>query len=315
MTTVERRNLRNGLIFVAPWLVGLGAFMLYPILASLYYSFCDYSVLEEACWIGPLNYTDLATDEVFWKSLGNTLYYAAFALPLGLIVSLGLALLLNTGVRGLAGFRTVFFLPSLVPMVALAILWMWIFNGEHGILNYLLRPIVRWLHHAPGLSLLAPTLDAIGLNEAPNWLSDPRWSKPALIFMSAWGVGHAMVIYLAGLQDVPAELYEAADLDGAGWWQKLRHVTLPMLSPVILFNLIMGIIGSLQFFAVPYVMSPVGAPARSTYFLTMYLYDNAFLYLKMGYACAMAWILFVVIFVLTMVALKLTEKRVYYGGG
>jgi multiple sugar transport system permease protein len=219
-------------------------------------------------------------------------------LPLGLVVSLGLAILLNTGVPGLSLFRTIFFLPSLVPTVALAILWMLLFNGEHGVINFVLRPVFQALH----------------LGEPPNWLGDTAWSKPALVIISLWGVGHAMVVYLAGLQDVPTELYEAAELDGAGWWHKVRHVTIPLISPVILFNLIMGIIGSLQFFAVPYVMSPEGAPARSTYFLAMYLYDNAFVYLRMGYACAMAWILFVLILVLTLVALKVSQRRVYYGG-
>jgi len=298
MTRAERRNLRNGLLFVAPWLVGMAVFLGYPIISSLCYSFCEYSVLQKPHFIGGLNYADLAGDEVFWKSLGNTLYYASLALPLGLVVSLGLAILLNTGVPGLSLFRTIFFLPSLVPTVALAILWMLLFNGEHGVINFVLRPVFQALH----------------LGEPPNWLGDTAWSKPALVIISLWGVGHAMVVYLAGLQDVPTELYEAAELDGAGWWHKVRHVTIPLISPVILFNLIMGIIGSLQFFAVPYVMSPEGAPARSTYFLAMYLYDNAFVYLRMGYACAMAWILFVLILVLTLVALKVSQRRVYYGG-
>lgn len=298
MTRPEGRNLRNGLLFVAPWLVGMAVFLAYPIGASFYYSFCEYSVLEDPSYIGSINYVDLATDEVFWKSLGNTLYYVSLALPLGLVVSLGLAILLNTGVSGLSFFRTIFFLPSLVPMVALAILWMLLFNGEHGVINHVLDPI--W--------------GAVGAGDPPSWLQDTAWSKPALVIISLWGVGHAMVIYLAGLQDVPTELYEAAELDGAGWWHKTRHVTIPLISPIILFNLVMGLIGGLQFFAVPYVMSPTGAPARSTYFLAMYLYDNAFVYLRMGYACAMAWILFVVILVLTLLALKISQRRVYYEG-
>jgi multiple sugar transport system permease protein len=232
-------------------------------------------------------------DEVFWKSLRNTAFYASFALPLGLIVSLGLALLLNTGLRGMALYRTIFFLPSLVPLVALAVLWLWIFNGEQGVLNYF--------------------LSLFGIR-GPGWLADPAWTKPALVIAGIWGVGQAIVIYLAGLQDVPVHLYEAADLDGAGWWSKIRHVTLPMISPVILFNLIMGIIGALQYFTVPYVMTPQGQPARSAYFYIMYLYDNAFVYLKMGYASAMAWILFVIIIVLTALALRLTARHVHYEG-
>jgi multiple sugar transport system permease protein len=289
----RRRSLYAALAFISPWLVGLGVFTLYPIIASFYYSLCDYSVLQPAQFVGGANYADLARDEVFWRSLRNTALYAAFALPLGLIVSLGLALLLNTGVRGMTLYRTIFFLPSLVPFVALAVLWLWIFNGENGVLNYF-------------LSLL-------GIR-GPGWLADPAWTKPALVIAGIWGVGQAIVIYLAGLQDVPVHLYEAADLDGAGWWDRIRHVTLPMISPVILFNLIMGIIGTLQYFTVPYVMTPQGQPARSAYFYTMYLYDNAFVYLKMGYASAMAWILFMIIILLTGLALRLTARHVHYEG-
>jgi len=289
----RRKSLYTALAFISPWLVGLAVLTLYPIIASFYYSLCDYSVLQPARFIGPANYVDLMSDEVFWKGLWNTGYYAAFALPLGLVVSLGLALLLNTGVRGMALYRTFFFLPALVPLVALAVLWLWIFNGEQGVLNYL-------------LSLL-------GIR-GPGWLADPRWTKPALVIAGTWSVGQAIVIYLAGLQEVPVHLYEAADLDGAGWWDKIRHVTLPMISPVILFNLIMGIIGALQYFTVPYVMTPQGQPARSAYFYIMYLYDNAFVYLKMGYASAMAWVLFVIIILLTALALRLTARRVHYEG-
>ncbi|NCO40330.1 MAG: spermidine/putrescine ABC transporter permease [Armatimonadetes bacterium CG_4_10_14_0_8_um_filter_66_14] len=294
MTRQEKRTLRNGLGFVSPWFVGLSVFLLYPIIASFYFSLCEYSVLMKPQFIGLGNYADLFTDEVFWKALGNTLGYAAFALPLGVVVSLGLAILLNTGVRGMTVYRTIFFVPSLVPMVALAILWLWIFNGEHGVLNHVL-----------GL---------IGI-KGPGWLSDPFWAKPALVLLTLWGVGHAVVIYLAGLQSAPQQLYEAAELDGANWGQKVRHVTLPMVSPVILFNTIMGLIGVFQFFAVPYVMSPRGQPARSTYFFAMYLYDNAFSYLRMGYASAMAWIMFLIILVLTLLALKFSERLVYYEGG
>jgi multiple sugar transport system permease protein len=291
---LERRQARAGLGFVSPWLLGLGLFMLYPVAASLYYSFCEYSVLDRAHPVGLANYADLLRDELFWKSLGNTLFYAGLSVPLGLGLALGLALLLNSGVRGLTIYRTIFFLPALVPMVALAVLWLWIFNGEYGVLNVFLARL-----HIP----------------APGWLTDPAWSKPALVLLSMWGTGQAMVIFLASLQDVPVHLYEAADLDGASWWHKIRHVTLPMISPVLLFNGIMGIIGSLQFFAVPYIMTPNGQPARSAYFYAMYLYDNAFLYLKMGYASAMAWILFVLILALTLLSLRLAGRYVHYEAG
>jgi len=294
MTRSARRQTRAGLAFISPWLVGLGVFLLYPIIASLYYSFCDYSVLDRARPMGLANYGELLGDELYLKSLVNSLFYAALSVPLGLALALSLALFLNSGVRGLTIYRTIFFLPALVPMVALAVLWLWIFNGEYGVLNIF--------------------LSRLGI-PAPGWLTDPAWSKPALILLSLWGMGQAMVIFLAGLQDVPVHLYESADLDGATWWHKLRHVTLPMISPVLLFNGIMGIIGSLQFFAIPYIMTPNGQPARSAYFYAMYLYDSAFLYLRMGYASAMAWILFLLILFLTLLSLRLAARYVHYEAG
>jgi multiple sugar transport system permease protein len=209
-------------------------------------------------------------------------------------VAFSLALLLNTKVRFMPFYRTVFFVPSLVPVVSLVILWMWLFNGEHGLINV-------------GLGWFGVT--------GPNWLGDPTWSKPAIVFMSLWGVGNAMIIYLAGLQEVPSQLYEAADLDGATAWQKTRNVTIPLVSPVILFNVVMGIIHSMQIFTQPYVLSEDGSPSRSIYFYSMYLFDNAFKYHKMGYASAMAWIMFLVIFGLTLMALKFADKRVHYEGG
>jgi multiple sugar transport system permease protein len=293
MSKSDRRNLKYGLIFVAPWLIGLTVFNLYPIAASFYFSLCDYSVLEPARFVGGENYADLFSDEVFHLTLRNTFFYAALALPMGALVAFSTAVLLNTGVRGMAFYRTIYFLPSLVPSVASAILWLWVFNGEYGVLNHL--------------------LSRAGV-KGPGWLSDPAWSKPALVMMSVWGVGHSVVIYLAGLQDVPQQLYEAAELDGANWFQKLRHATIPMVSPVILFNLIMGIIGSLQIFALPYIMLPGGQPARSAYFYAVYLYDNAFPYLQMGYASAMSWIMFVIILGLTFAALRLSRRHVHYGG-
>jgi multiple sugar transport system permease protein len=289
----QRKETISALLFASPWIAGFGIFLVFPLIASLYYSFCDYSVLRDPVWIGLANYAGLMRDEVFWITLKNTFFYAALALPLGMVVALGLAMLLNTGVRGLAFYRTLFFVPSVVPMVALAVLWLWMFNAEYGLVNHGLRNM--------GVA-------------GPMWLSDPNWSKPALVLLGIWGVGNAMVIYLAGLQNVPQALYEAADLDGASAWQKTRNVTIPMISPVILFNGIMGIIGTLQVFTVPYVMFPGGAPARSTYFYTMYLFDNAFKYQNMGYASAMGWIMFVVILALTLLALKLSNRHVHYGG-
>jgi multiple sugar transport system permease protein len=291
--TKKKSEARAGLLFASPWVIGFGVFLAYPLLASLYYSFCDYSVLKPAMWIGLSNYAELMSDDLFWKTLWNTLVFAAFSLPLSLILALSLALLLNSKIKGLALYRTIFFLPSLVPLVSLAMLWLWLFNGENGIIN--------------------ETLRAIGMTHPPLWLTDKLFSKPAMVIMSMWGVGHAMVIYLAGLQGVPVSLYEAADLDGAKPFKKFWHVTVPMLSPVILFNFIMGLIGALQVFAVPYIMFPGGAPERSTYFYAMYLYDNAFRFNRMGYASAMGWIMFILIFALTMFSLRASEKKVHYG--
>ncbi len=293
MSSPRKSESRAGLLFASPWFLGFLVFLAYPLLASIYYSFCDYSVLKAPVWVGLSNYRELWRDDVFWITLKNTGVYALFALPLGVVVSLALALMLNAKVRGLAFYRTAIYIPSLVPLVSLAVLWLWMFNGEYGLVNVGLKHL--------------------GLG-SPPWLSDPAWSKPALVVMSLWGLGNAVVIYLAGLQDVPQEMLEAAELDGARSWDKTRHVTLPMISPVILFNVIMGIIGTLQIFTVPYVMFPGGVPARSTYFYAMYLFDNAFRFHKMGYACAMGWIMFLIIFVLTMVSLRASEKSVHYGG-
>lgn len=326
-----KREALTGYLFASPWLLGFCIFLAYPLLASLYYSFCDYSVLHSAIFIGATNYWDLFNDEVFRTTLYNTGFYAMLALPLGLIVTLALALLLNSKVRGMTVYRTLFYIPSLVPAVSLAILWLWVFNGEHGVLNAALRPLcdylnplvkyplmfVNWLLQP--VNMLLHLVHRSGIQvpiqlKPPNWLTDTLWTKPALIVMSIWGAGNTVVIYLAGLQDVPVQLYEAADLDGATWWSKTRNVTLPMLSPVILFNLIMGIIGTLQVFTVPYIMFPGGTPARSTYFYTMYLYDKAFRDLQMGYACAMGWIMFAIILLLTRLAIKLSERHVHYEG-
>ncbi|NQT85359.1 sugar ABC transporter permease [bacterium] len=318
MSKKSRRDLRNGLLFISPWVVGFSIFMLYPLLASLYYSFCDYSVLQPPVWIGTENYTELVGDDIFRTSLGNTFYYAMVALPLGMMFAIAVALLLNTKVRGMAMYRTIFFLPSIVPTVAMAILWMWMFNGQHGVLNHAIKELgilgainaVRgWLHTGfgwVGLNWIDPSPVSL-----PAWLDSPTWAMPALIIMGMWGIGHAMVIYLAGLQDIPVSLYEAAEIDGASWWGKTWHVTLPMLSPVIYFNLIMGIIGTFQIFAGPYIMTQ-GGPERATLFYTLHLFNLAFEDLRMGSACAMAWILFVIILVATLLATKLSQRHVHY---
>jgi len=291
---MRRDDSRVAFLFALPWILGFTIFLAYPVLASFATSFTDFSVLRSPRWIGLENHREMAGDEVFWITIRNTLTYVVSAVPLGSVTALLLALLLNTKVKGMALYRTLFYVPSLVPMVALGVLWLWIFNGEYGLLNEGLRKL------------------GIG---TPNWLGDPSWSKVTLVLVAMWGSGNAMVIYLAGLQDIPVSLYEAAELDGARVLAKTRSVTLPMLSPVILFNAVMGIIGGLQVFAVPYVMFPGGQPARSTYFFTTYLFDNAFRFQRMGYASAMGWVLFVITVLLTWLALRMSEKQVHYDRG
>jgi multiple sugar transport system permease protein len=290
VTAAQRRQLVTGLAFCSPWLLGLVVFLLLPIALSLYYSFCDHNLLQDPVWIGGRNYADLARDGIFWKSLKNTAWYAVLALPAGLFVSLALALLLNIRTRGQAVYRAIIFMPSLVPLVASAVLWLWLFNTRHGLIN-------------TGLARL-------GI-DGPGWLVDARFAMPALAFMSLWAIGYTVVIYLAGLQDIPRQLYEAAAIDGATGLRRLWHVTLPMLSPVIFFNLVMAIIATLQVFAVPFVMTR-GEPDRATYFYTMYLYDNAFTFLRMGYASAMAWIQLLMIMALTALAFWSARRWVHY---
>lgn len=316
MTSTERRNLRNGLLFASPWLVGLVVFLAYPIGSSLYYSFCDYSTLQPPVWIGAENYQEIFADNLFYKSLRNTLIFGLLSLPAALVTALFLALLLNSGVRGLTMFRTVFYLPTLVPAVASAMLWLWILNGDFGILNYALSGLLHPLNWGINEIGKLLSMDVSAQLKAPDWLNKTLWAKPALAIMSIWGVGGTMVIYLAGLQDVPAELYEAAEIDGAGWWRRLLNVTLPCLSPVIYFTLIMGLIGVLQIFTPAYIMGggPYGGtngnPSQSTLFYALYLWAQAFEYLRMGYGCAMAWILFIIIVVLTLIAHKTAGSRV-----
>ena len=260
MTKNEKRNLRNGLLFASPYIVGFLGFTLYPILASFYYSLCQYNVIRRPVFIGLENYQQMFfRDPLFWTALYNTLYYTLFSVPIGLAFSVGLALLLNQNLRGMAVYRTIFFLPTIVPIVASAVLWMWILNPESGVLNAPLVPLFAKL--SPFLTRVNEWLAALGAfapqlpTEPPGWLSSPSWSKPSLVLMSLWSVGSAMVIFLAGLSDVPQSLYEVADLDGAGRWAKFRHVTLPMLTPTILFNLVMGLINSFQYFTQVYVMT------------------------------------------------------------
>jgi multiple sugar transport system permease protein len=293
-TREERRGLRYGLLFIAPWAIGFLAFRVIPFFMSLYYSFTFYPVLESPRWIGLANFRNLFTDGRFLSSLYNSAYFAFFAVPLGAFFGILLAMLLNMKVKGLSVWRTIFYLPSITPVVATALVWLWMFNPRGGIINYI--------------------ISLVGLR-GPGWLGDPVWAKPALILMSLWGVGTAVVIYLAALQDVPRELLEAAQLDGANTVQRIRFVTLPMISPVILFNVITGLIGAFQYFTEVHVMTGgSGSPADSTLMMSVYLWQSAFQFFKMGYASAQAWIMFVIIVAFTVLLFRASGRVVYYGG-
>lgn len=287
------RQLAKGLAFCSPWIVGFLAFGIVPIIASFYYSFTYYSVLQPPRWVGFDNYVRMLTDDrLFWLALGNTVYYAFFANLIGGLLALSLAMLLNMRVRGLSIYRTIYYVPVVVPIVASSIVWLWLFNPQYGVLNL----VFSWL----------------GVPPIP-WLTDPTWSKNSLILMSLWSVGNAVVIFLAGLQDIPQELLEAAELDGAGGFQKIRFVTIPMITPVILFNLVIGLIGGFQVFTQAYVMTN-GGPADSTLFYALYLYQSAFRFFKMGYASGLAWILFMVILGASLLLFRSSSRWVHYAG-
>jgi ABC-type sugar transport system permease subunit/ABC-type glycerol-3-phosphate transport system substrate-binding protein len=305
MRRLSRQEATAGYIFASPWLIGFLIFTLGPIIVSMVLSFCDYDVLHPARWVGADNFVQLLGKDSYYlqKSLTNTFYIAVIGIPLGICTSLAIAMLLNAKVSGMSLYRTFFYMPSIVPIVASSVLWLWILNGDpnRGLLNAGWKATLGvWFHMPP-----------------PGWLGDAAWSKPAIILQGLWGAGSGMILWLAGLQGVPTHLYEAADLDGAGWWGKFRNVTLPMLSPYIFFNLIMGTIGVLQTFDNVYVLSggdlskPVG-PVDSLLVPVLYLFQNAFQYFKMGYASALAWILFVIIMILTGIQLKFASRWVYY---
>jgi len=281
----------EGYLFIAPWLVGFIVFMAGPVAASLGLSFFRWSLIRPPRFVGIENYVTMFTnDPLFWQSLRVTLIFVAVAVPLQIAFALFLALLLNQKVRMIPVFRTMFYLPSVVGFVAVAVLWAWLYQPEFGLINDFLR--------------------RVGI-EGPAWLISKRWALPAVIGASLWTVGGTMIIFLAGLQNIPQHLYEAAALDGAGEVAQFRHVTLPMLSPVIFFTLILGMIAGFRTFELPLVMTN-GGPLNTTMFYALYLYLNAFTFLKMGYAAALAWILFIVILVVTFVQLRLARPWGYY---
>jgi multiple sugar transport system permease protein len=288
--TRSRREALAAYLFLSPWLVGFVIFLAGPMIASLLLSFTKYKVIKPPVWIGLDNFTRMFSDELFYHSLRVTVTYVLFSIPLGMVIALTIALLLNQTKQFSGLFRTVFYLPSVISGVAVAIVFAWIFNHRFGILNYF--------------------LSLIGI-EGPPWLSHPRYVLWAFVMMSIWGIGGTVLIFLAALQGVPATLYEAAEIDGAGPWRKFRSITLPMISPSILFVLIMGVIASFQTFTQAYIMTN-GGPANATMFYILYLYKNAFNWFEMGYASALAWVLFAIILVLTLMMLKSSNRWVYY---
>ena len=290
------RNTINGLLFASPWLLGLTMFWIYPTIASAYYSFTAFNAIQTPRWVGLRNYVELFTqDDMFWTAVRNTLYFAGVSIPLAIIFAFGLALMLNAKIRGQVVYRTIYFLPTLVPEVALALVWVFLFTPGTGIVNL--------------------PFQALGFR-GPCWLTCEAWAMPTIIMLALWIIGQQIILYLAGLQDVPQDLYDAADVDGANFHHKFWHVTLPMLTPVIFFHLVTSVIGALQFFTVPYIMTGgTGFPAGSTMFYSIYLYKNAFQYFQMGYASAMAWLLFMVTLVITLVIFRSARMWVFYGGG
>lgn len=292
-----RRDMMWGLLFITPWILGFLAFNLYPAMASFYYGFTRFSVVKDPVWIGLDNYTRLlGQDKYFGKTLLNTLYMVVIGVPANIIFAFTIAVILNMKVRGMAVYRTIYYLPTVVPPVAGTLLWLWIMNPRFGILNYILQ--------------------TVGLH-SPAWFADPAWSKPALILMGMWGSGAGTVMYLAALQGVPVEYHEAAMLDGAGWFRRLLQITIPLVSPVTLFQLITGLIGAFQIFDTAYIIGGTGAgtsgnPRESLLFYAIYLYRQGFEYLKMGYAAAMAWILFLIILAVTIVMIRTSAYWTHY---
>lgn len=292
-TRLQVRNNLKGLAFISPWLVGFCAFTLYPIVASAYYSLTRYDVIRPARFIGLENYIELFTkDDIFWVVIYNTLFLVLVGVPLGLVVAFLLASLLNRPMKLRPAFRTVFFIPVLVPAVASAEVWRWVYNTNYGVINAMMR--------------------GLGLPVIP-FISSMSLAKPSLILIHMWAQGTAIVIFLAALQDVPRSLYDAALVDGANGWQRFWHVTIPMTTPAILFVGLTGMIGMFQYFTLGWLLTQ-GGPNQATEFYSIYLYRNAFQYFKMGYASALAWILFLVILGCTLLIFRSSGRWVYYAG-
>lgn len=307
------RRTVTGLLFISPWLLGFFLLVVFPFAASLYWSFCDYDLLSPPRFVGTANYERLAEEllagEKFGRAVWNTAYYAGVSVPLSIALGIGLAVMLSWNVRGQAIYRTILFLPSMLPVVASSILWMWLLDPQRGLVNF----AISWLG-------LPPQNWFKGVGEAvwpATWFTAAGGcgSKDALVLMSLWGVGNTMIIYLAALGEVPRELYEAAELDGAGRGRRFWHITLPQLSPVIFFNLVMGLIHAVQAFTQVYLVSEGrGEPAESALTLSLYLFLAAFQNLEMGYASAMAWLLVAVLLLATALLFRSSRHWVHYRG-
>lgn len=289
--TVLRRNL-DGWLFASPWIIGFILWTLGPMIASLVIAFTEWDLISSPRWVGFENITAMMDDKLVAQALKVTTIYAITSVPLHLVTGLLLALLLNTDIKGLRFYRTAFYMPSVLSGVAVALLWRWLFSTEFGLFNTMLA--------------------YVGIT-GPSWLGDPRWALPSLVIMSVWGVGSGALIYLAGLQGIPTDLYEAAQVDGATGWGRFWYVTLPMMTPVLFFQLVTGLIAALQIFTQAFIMTG-GGPNNATLFLLLYLYRNAFEYFRMGFASALAWLLFAYILILTLILFRLSDLWVYYEG-
>lgn len=295
LTLAQKEDLW-AIFFIAPWLIGFVVFTAGPMILSLYFSLTRYNIVDAPIFTGFENYVRAFTrDPLFWHSLRVTMYYGALALPLGLVTGFSLSMLLNQKVPGVSVWRTIYFLPSVIAGVAVAIVWSRIFSPQVGILN--------------------PFLEGTFGIKAPGWFTDPSWAVPGLVIMSLWGVGGGIIIYLAGLQGIPTSLFDAAKVDGANALQRFRHVTIPMMTPIIFYTLVLGLIGAFQYFTEVYVISGgSGGPQRATLFYNLYLYQNAFKYNEMGYASALAWVLFIIVLALTLLVFRSSVLWVYYEG-
>lgn len=276
--------------FASPWIIGFLFLTLIPMVASLYISFTDWDILTPPNWVGLDNYRRMLADPLFYRSMSVTLIYTLIGVPLHLCVSLALSMLLNNSMPGVRIFRTIFYLPAVISGVVVAVVWLWMYNPDFGIINGFLR--------------------TIGI-EGPRWIFSEQWALPSIMILTLWSVGGNMVIYLAALQNVPTEQYEAAKVDGARWWARFWHITIPGISSVLLFTLLMGIIAALQIFTPALIMTG-GGPNNATLFFAFHIYRNAFVFQRMGLACALAWVLFVVIFVVCTICLRLTRGMVHY---